>query len=628
MRRGTRGRIDAVTPELASAGSIPDIILLAARIRGGKCSLEVLNVAFKFLRPELVPTVDRSRSDFRQPIDRAINCLAILDNACQQAASDSLIKAGLVDHLIENVDGICCWINFCLLIPEFVPTWKNDVLGAYNRNSAMMDVFLNMDDRVYDAYISSTGCIDLVLRVWFREDENRELLLDLETRSILQLLYTIVKKKRGLEILVKRIVEKRIAGRLALSVVRRARRVSEASSLATKPIPAISCIQILIATACSLVECENEVICKAFGSAHATRELCASLNTLTTTVQKGHAELLHTLVPSFHHLFATTMKARIYVVDNWVDIVEGGVIPLLAHLLPSVRSDDDVVLGFSMASISTLTTGVICHPRVIKRHLAWYPSGDVPDLIQGPSAITAYWKERWMQTTPFIISYLKRDGTVVTICDNHACSRRMSKDEPAQNNPSRQCASCSSVVYCSTECQEDDWKMFHSRECRQAGNNHTARRPLHTWYSHSDRQFHLTFAAYIVTSLSAQGHLPDSSGNPGNLLINLDGSKGKMIIGSIDIRSVQSEALWSKRENTAYSQEYLKARYASLINQFNQPQGGKDTRLVSFAVRFGAHEIIDMMVLLERVGEAYQAVYSVMRHGYDSEYDSLPPDEA
>ncbi|KAF6749121.1 hypothetical protein DFP72DRAFT_914705 [Ephemerocybe angulata] len=125
MRQGTRGSVDAVTPELlqlASAGSIPDIILLAAVIRGGKCSLEVLNVAFKFLRPGLVPTVDRSRSDFRQPIDRAINCLAILDNACQQAASDSLIKAGLIDHLIENVDGICCWINFCLLIPDFVPT--------------------------------------------------------------------------------------------------------------------------------------------------------------------------------------------------------------------------------------------------------------------------------------------------------------------------------------------------------------------------------------------------------------------------------------------------------------------------------------------------------------------------
>lgn len=115
----------------------------------------------------------------------------------------------------------------------------------------MMDIFLNMDDRVYDAYISSTGCIDLVLRVWFREDEIRELLLDFETRSILQLLHTIVRNKRGLEILVKRIVEKRIAGRLALSVVRRARRVSEASSLATRPIPAISYIQIIIATASS-----------------------------------------------------------------------------------------------------------------------------------------------------------------------------------------------------------------------------------------------------------------------------------------------------------------------------------------------------------------------------------------
>ncbi|KAF6749122.1 hypothetical protein DFP72DRAFT_548946 [Ephemerocybe angulata] len=175
------------------------------------------------------------------------------------------------------------------------------------------------------------------------------------------------------------------------------------------------------------MECNNEFICKAFGSAHAMRELCASLNTLTTTVQKRHAALLHTLVPTFHNLFATTMKARIYVMDNWVDIVEGGVVPLLARLLPSVRSDDDVLLGFSMVPISTFTTGVICHPRVIERHLVWYPSGDVPDL-----AIIAHWKERWRHATPFIRSYLKRDGTVVTICDNHACSRRLSKDEPAQ----------------------------------------------------------------------------------------------------------------------------------------------------------------------------------------------------
>lgn len=631
MRRRTRNRTGPVTPDLlerASTGSIPDIILLADSVQDGKCTVKALDVAFKFLHPdELVPDVERNRRNFRDPIDRAMNCMAILDSACQQSDSDPSLKTALIDHLIENVDGMCCWIRFLLLFPDVLPAWKHDVLGSHNRNAAVLCTILYMQDRVYDAYISSTECIDLALRLWFREDENQELLFDTKNRSLPLMMYALISREAGLHALVNRIVEKRLVGQLASSIIRRAQRVSEAPSLAVEPTPVLSYMRTLTSMISFLMDCDNEDIMKGFAKVHYLRELCTSLNTLSITIQKHHKQLLHMVYPPLHNLFTRTLKARTHVVDIWVDLVEGGVVPLFARLLPSVQRRADIPPPLPALSITTLAHGAMTHRRVIQRHLEMYPSGDVPGLKRCHSELTAHWKRCWEMATCFT-RFPHSGEKIVMFCDNPACT---AGEALPSDERSKKCDACCSVVYCSTVCQEEDWKNFHSRECRQARHNHADRRKLRTWYSHADRQFHMHWVAGMVTGLESQHGegafmIPDSDASPSDVMIEFDCSKGEATTPLYDLRLVSPEDLWVRREYTTFnSQEYLKPRWESMVQQYTEALARPEHRLASLILRFGAHGVIEVVVKLVRVGDAYQPVSSIARHGYDSEIDSLPP---
>ncbi|KAF5332197.1 hypothetical protein D9611_008033 [Ephemerocybe angulata] len=617
----------AVTPELiqrAATGSLPDLGLLADNIRGVKpYPIEALKVAFKFLHIDLVPGVERNWNDFRQPIARAVHCTKILHCAFKHPD----LKTAVANQLIENVDGLCRWICCLLLIHDNarqITGWENGIpLAAYAGIATLVHSVLSLDDRVYEVYISSTEWIDIILHLWFRIDDNTgEPLLDINSRSIVHALCAVVMKEVGVEIFLHRIIEKRLVPRLAWTILRRARLASEDPSAAD----AIEYLRTLSATSSFLVASSSEDLHRAFGEANYLREFCSAINTLSITVQKSHATMLPRLAICVHRLSLMATKARTHVVENRCGLLEGGIVPLLVRVIPWADKSTEPHPDYADIVTRALTLHGLTHPRVIRRFLGMYPDREVPDLEGCSLATSERWECRWRQAFLFCKAYQRFDGVgVVTMCDNQACMHR------AQERVSRQCAGCSSVVYCSAACQEEDWRAFHHHECSQARRDHAVRRSLHTWYSHSVRQFHTQWVADSVENIESEvfqrgGDAPlMHHDNPSETMVHLDFSKGEIATHFINMtRSVPTDILWSSRSNTAYPQGFLKPRHASLFQRYWSGLAGPKSRLAELVLCFGQHSYLDLIVLLEPVGGVYRGVYSIARHGYDSQVDLLP----
>ncbi|KAJ3537563.1 hypothetical protein NMY22_g5542 [Coprinellus aureogranulatus] len=90
----------------------------------------------------------------------------------------------------------------------------------------------------------------------------------------------------------------------------------------------------------------------------------------------------------------------------------------------------------------------------------------------------------------------------IYLCDNmrHATCIR---ETPG---PRKECAHCRAVVYCSEECQREDWEAFHKEEC--SGNRHyrITRQLGSVWVSHRYRAFLLSLLHRAVFSYEIGTH--------------------------------------------------------------------------------------------------------------------------
>ncbi|KAF6759560.1 hypothetical protein DFP72DRAFT_1043188 [Ephemerocybe angulata] len=387
----------------------------------------------------------------------------------------------------------------------------NGMLAAYEGVAALINSVLSLDDGIYEVYISSPAWIDIILQLWFRKDDNTgEPLLDITTVSILHTLHAVVSKEVGLESFLNRIIEKRLRG--------------PASGLRKCQLPK--------------------------GILRATRR-CSP----------GWASAVQVL-------FLMAMKARTHIVENRGGLLEGGIVPLLARLVPWVRKSTELSPNFADGYTTAITLNGLNHPRVIRRFLRMYPDGEVPGLEGCRLATSELWEFRWKQALLFCEVYQKFDeGGVV-----HDCMRR--EEGLGQRAPSRQCAGCSSVVYCSTACQEEDWKIFPWTRM-QAGMPRSC--------CHSVRQFHTQWVAETIESFESEV-------------------------------SQRGEYSFSATRDPMVTQEEhgISVGVSKASSRFIVPT-------VSVW-----HSYLDLIVLLEPVGGVYRGVCSIARHGYDSQVDLLP----
>ncbi|TEB24321.1 hypothetical protein FA13DRAFT_1325471 [Coprinellus micaceus] len=97
-------------------------------------------------------------------------------------------------------------------------------------------------------------------------------------------------------------------------------------------------------------------------------------------------------------------------------------------------------------------------------------------------------------------------------CDNFKHYDRVSETAPeAKPQEEHACSRCRSVVYCSAECQREDWRAFHRTECAEMAKEYNDRKSRDQVYTYHDRAFQTSFLRYHYESLGVNR---DRGGTP------------------------------------------------------------------------------------------------------------------
>lgn len=195
------------------------------------------------------------------------------------------------------------------------------------------------------------------------------------------------------------------------------------------------------------------------------------------------------------------------------------------------------------------------------------------------------------------------------------------------------CGGCSSVVYCSTSCQEQDWHDQHQRECKDDQAYHDgaltphelsfpkvepssaiARKPLGSVYSHRTRASQATLVELVYTE-KAYGKYDDLTVIP--VFDFNPASKGNVDVSSYDHHLFGFDTYWRRRSTTpeSFPQGHLRSRLECLMSEYSAGKCPAGSRLAEgIFPGYGDEEAVYLTVLLRPAGTGFRSVYCVARY--------------
>ncbi|KAJ3526032.1 hypothetical protein NMY22_g10332 [Coprinellus aureogranulatus] len=112
----------------------------------------------------------------------------------------------------------------------------------------------------------------------------------------------------------------------------------------------------------------------------------------------------------------------------------------------------------------------------------------------------------------------------VRLCDNLKHYDKMAEPCESKSQAENGCSRCHSVVYCSAECQMEDWRAFHRLECAKMAKDYQDRKNRDQIYSYHDRAFQASFMRYQYESLAVQrdlGSIQYAHGRDGIVIVDV-----------------------------------------------------------------------------------------------------------
>ncbi|KAJ2912552.1 hypothetical protein MD484_g7859, partial [Candolleomyces efflorescens] len=112
-------------------------------------------------------------------------------------------------------------------------------------------------------------------------------------------------------------------------------------------------------------------------------------------------------------------------------------------------------------------------------------------------------------------------GPTISLCDNHKhhdhirepTGQEVELSERDWRASVKTCSRCHSATYCSVDCQEEDWKMFHKHECLSRSYSYQDQKVKNIWEQTSlkrDQLMYLEYALNFSQNLGRGGKLDDS----------------------------------------------------------------------------------------------------------------------
>ncbi|KAF6753409.1 hypothetical protein DFP72DRAFT_1069395 [Ephemerocybe angulata] len=208
-------------------------------------------------------------------------------------------------------------------------------------------------------------------------------------------------------------------------------------------------------------------------------------------------------------------------------------------------------------------------------------------------------------------------GRNTFICDNMKCP-----GDRRRFSPSLTCSNCHSMIYCSHECQKEDWSALHRDECAPARREYyQARHCDKPHYTQAKRKFHAVYTArradWATMGLGDILHQEDigvATQTPKAQPAIIELSLWRNLIHTIE-EYIQLRGL-SIQSNNEVPQYHLDKRICALLSSFTKEDADMGIRLVEGAYQFGNRTIFILAKLQEIPGEeahAHELLYSIMK---------------
>lgn len=627
-------RSGAITGQLlskASTGSLSALKTLQNALQKGDSTPETVPVVMKFLQVEDVPSPETRRADpnhSKMVIRQGAQGLKLLEYLLHITHVTPSIEKVATPLLVQNVDGICAWIDFLMFAPDADPFWKEDQGDQYNLYANILYNAIQTHSSIFQVYISSRGFVDLVLRLWLREgDKSLITSISNEMLGSIPLLTVMLGSEDATEALCERAIASGLAGKLTKSLMVKLLQAVRIY-INTAPLPTVvNYVDKIMKIIVPLTKYNNDAMIKAFHANEYLTEIITALDILSAAVEKSHPSKLwettcFTVLATGINLLFT---ARTRILQNWGEAIRGDLLGLLVRMSAAVSNTKDLpdmqLRGYELVRY-TLSHLLIhlSYPKVVKQLVrcgninAW-DAGEYSHIRN--EKLANIWEIFWKDAAERAV--VREEIPGATVCDNISC------DVMKRPKHSWICSRCVTASYCSPRCQAEDWKRFHKSECYRAKQDEIAREMTHTRYRYSDRHFQMSWAQIICNDslplfdrdqIGRQA-FPDHKPYEIVPIVDCTG----ILVPSTQVfpESLRLNPRWwvgTNHANYEVQASSIGPRVMALVEDFRSGRMWEEYRLVDFYFLYGSAEALSLLMLLKRLpGGFYKVAYSIPRRG-------------
>ncbi|KAH6899386.1 hypothetical protein BKA70DRAFT_1314262 [Coprinopsis sp. MPI-PUGE-AT-0042] len=443
----------------ARRGDLLQLRALGEAITRKTYSLEVLQALLDLLSDLRLPLPREPRSplDYLEPRLEALECLRTALTICNELRDNDSRKSLTIQKISGSIDSLITLLRLCLYSAPFV--YVDDALGDYFCSMVSFILSCISLDRTIAKYLlSSPTVIKVILTIWsFPYDEDTDELHDGweagESVCIIQhTMDTIIRDKTGFRILCDILSESRVElYRFSSATCTRIQYLGHVGRF-----EGVDPKNVQLALAISLGNIE--ILADSNPTIYASLRSCGYLQS-SAAVLKELGDLMpkddgvEVALRLFHH--ATRLNGN--PIDAFEDLFEAGLFHVLVNALSGCRPSLKASCHEIFCRLGSFST----HRRLLRTLRASLTSLS-PALFKTVNQRPAV-RDDWSTFVKGVQSMgelleLQMTTSRSRICDNETEHTALSWETKA-------CSGCRLSAYCSSACQQQDWKKRHQFEC-------------------------------------------------------------------------------------------------------------------------------------------------------------------
>ncbi|TEB24314.1 hypothetical protein FA13DRAFT_1797355 [Coprinellus micaceus] len=610
-------------------------------------TMDTVHLAIRGLRSEQAPDPDTD-ADCGEVVAGVVReSLSLMAKIAQATLNDAspLRKADVADLVIQSRECVCGWIRWSITNtvrgPKDGELWECTVVHA-----TILLLFIMLDSRVLEHLISTPHFLGILFSVWTtlnpRSLTKPGFFIDYKGTSkgdpILNLLQSVVESPTARDSLIEYAASRNVT-LFAKGMTYRAIEIRHHLAQPAASGGAVFYACDLLTFLTGALKSRNPSLRQSLVRNRYLTEFALLVGDVANAVDRPEPAMpLSDLVLPLSCLMQALFEDTRRMARNYADLLAGKFDTTLALIMArlSSKSSQDPGDGEKLRLMSTALRDIAAYttyPAVIRSlgpiHARDVRIGTSEALVNGLGV-----QDEWLQ---FLAQYVRR-GTSFKSSQSRRAIRIFSATmawccDGTQCTPTprlRQCAQCSSVVYCSAVCQWVDWIRRHKSECRSARKSHFDQCHRGMRYSHKTRAFHVKFMeagfnANLDEVEQARGGDPPHTG-----IVTICYTTVKP---TINYESLEDGQGYLEKWTTFMARvqlpqnRYLVDRVRDLGEIYESGKMGADHRVVNGVFPHGTRMDVYLTVLLRKVEGRFRAVYNIAQIGLKRGLESETTDD-